>query len=261
MTRRATLCQVFVIVTLVSAAPLAAQKGKPPASSPGQAVFRCNGSGSNLEAVCADGVVGDGSLYPGSGTPESGAGAHLNANQEFWIGIRDGAMRVRLNFDPSRRVDSPACQSTVKGCRFTLTKFPNSQMILQSAYSELQTNVVDANDVELPNGMKSISVGGLAYARLKITFNDPQGADLLWGFNFVPSQNAGSSLIKVRRPDACTWLITGDSLPTDPDYADYEPIAALQAYGRTGTGKAYRTDEGLFRTPVEITFSLRDCTP
>ena len=82
----------LALAALVSGDILAQGRGggapKPPASYPGTATFRCN-----VGPACAtlDGLLGDGSNYPGQGAPESGRGAHLRtSNGELWLGFRDG---------------------------------------------------------------------------------------------------------------------------------------------------------------------------
>ena len=251
--RRAHFLGVTVVIAFGLAGGVAAQGNKKPTSQPGTADFRCD----DLIAGCAglgaaDRILGmttpqnpDG-LYEGAGTPEGGQGAHLRSNNEMWIGLRNG-LEVLLDF--SELQGGRPCDGD-GNCRFN-NAFPTGQMHINSGYSEFQTNVVNPNN---PNDstftLLNIAPGQSGEARMKISFNDPN-LGLLWGFNFSTVDYAGATNINVMRSNDCTWIIT----------ADGSSRAGLSAYGRTGSGKAYRTDEGLYIAPFEITFTVPSMCP
>ena len=252
MARRTHYLAVFVLaICLALTGSIGAQKkGPAPSSQPGTADFRCD-----LETGCIDidpdidpdRVIGDGSDYLGTGVAETGEGAHLNSNNEMWIGIGSGLgsghHAVRLDF-PS--VTAP-CQQT-GNCRITNSFFPF--LDIDQENGEFQSNVLGLTDDDPPaaNGLLDIPYSPPTRwrSRLKISFADPERRNLLWGLNFNQIDYAGAQNINVTRTDRCTWEF-------EPGPGD---VGGLSAFGNTGKGKNTRTDEGLYDMPFKITFQV-----
>lgn len=247
--RMALLCGVMVL-SLGVAVPAMAQGKKKPSSYPGSAVFRCNDLG-----PCAapdDGVLGQVTnenpdvTYPGTGIPEGGRGAHLKtANNEMWIGLRDG-FTVRLDF--SRRDADPTVPCQTGGyCQYQ-TSFGSatSLVIGESSYAEIQTNVVDGDDTSVSLLDVSTDPDYPSSVRLLMSFYDSSGK--LWNFNFGDHRNSGAENASVYRvANSCTWVFTdGGSL------AELSTLVKLQ-------GKHFRSYEGLYTAPFEITFTASQC--
>jgi hypothetical protein len=239
--RGALLLITTLVFTLVFAGPAAAQGKKKPASWPGTAEFRCNG----LATPCADGdlIVGDGTSYPGHGTPEGGDGAHLKTTYEGWIGLRNGR-QLFIDFV----AQDPNAPCIAGGyCQFA-TAFPNKTMLIDGVtYGEISTNVVNPNDTaDVMPTLLDIPLNATWPARVLISFNDPYTGSL-WNFNFSDTRRPDASLAQITRTGTCTWVISdGDSV------AELSTLVRLQ-------GKSFRSQEGLYSAPFQITFNAPNC--
>jgi hypothetical protein len=241
--RRIITAGLGVGVSLALTVPVAGQKNKP-TSRQGDATFRCN-EGEPVACGFADKVRGvyldD---YAGTGTPESGQGAHLTAGGEMWIGLRNGLDAV-LDF---ANVDQNGLCVAAGNCRFLgagLTPtiaIPIGGVSSSGVYAEIEGNVVTSEGDPSPTMVSLSQEGGTSNIRLNISFRDAV-MGLLWGFNYNASQYPGALDATVTRT-GCTWVISGSK-------------AGLSAYGSDfGRGKSYRTNEGLYLAPFEITFSV-----
>jgi hypothetical protein len=216
----------------------AQKKGKPPSSLPGTVTFRCP-----LESDCVgtDRIVGIDSPYPGTGEDQSGQGAHLNDNSELWLGFGEGVYRLAFDF-PTRDLDAHCL--TAGNCRLTL----NRSFTIDSEDGAFQSNVLDETGLPSPNGLLDVAVGDTRLARLKITFTDPDGRAISWWGNFNTVDYAGATDINVERTDVCTWVFEPGA----------EDRMGLSAWGNTGRGRNYRTDEGLYEMQFKMTFRVPD---
>jgi hypothetical protein len=248
MARRTHYLAVFVLaICLALTGSIGAQKkGPAPSSHPGTADFRCDITTGCIDPdIDPDRVIGDGTDYLGTGVAETGEGAHLNSNNEMWIGIGSGLgsghHAVRLDF---YSVTAP-CQLT-GNCRITDSFFP---LDIDLENGEFQSNVLGFADNDPPAANGLLDIPFLPpttwRSRLKITFADPLG-NLLWGLNFNQIDYAGAQNINVTRTDRCTWEF-------QPGPGD---VGGLSAFGKTGKGKSTRTDEGLYIMPFKITFHV-----
>jgi len=223
-------------------AAAAAQGNKKPSSWPGTADFRCDGLGT---VTCPDGdlIIGDGSLYAGLGTPESGQGAHLRTTYEAWIGLRNG-LRLFINFG----TQDPTAPCLSGGyCQFW-TAFPHANMLIDGVtYAEISTNVVNPNDTaDATPTLLDIPINGTQLARVLISFNDPNTGNL-WNFNFSDTRRPDASLAEITRTGACTWVISDGG-----GQAELSTLVRLQ-------GKSFRSQEGLYSVPFRITFNAPSC--
>jgi hypothetical protein len=237
-------------------------KKKPAASYPGVAGFRCDpmlaGDCAIVGPTVGDGVVGvvtpqNSSLtYPGSGTPEGGRGAHFrsnsgNTNHEMWIGLRDG-FQVLLNIG-SEDVNAPCRTNGNNYCQYPAA-FGES-ILIGSTYAEIQSDVVDVFGssaptlLTLPILSEPPSEANASSVRILIGFNDPSGR--LWNFNFSDARNSGAQPASIWRTGACTWIIN-----------DGGAQAELSTLIRIA-GKQFRSFEGLYSAPFEITFIGPNC--
>ena len=216
-----------------------AQKGKPPSSLPGTAQFRCPGDCSLL-----DRIVGDGSNYPGIGTPESGQGAHLNSSNQMWIGFGEGRYDLYLDFSAPDLFHPAPCQPS--SCRLPYS--PNNVITIDNEDGEFQSRVLGPNDSYEPalDGLLAMPVNATWRTRLKIHFDDPLGRGLLWTLSFNTIDYGDATNINVTRTSVCTW-----------DYeAGLTDRGGLYAFGNAANGKRVRSDEGLYIMPFRITFSV-----
>jgi hypothetical protein len=251
--RAMALASAVLALSLGSVSVVAQGKGgKKPSSYPGNATFRCYGEVGECVAS-DDGVLGqitgqnpEGD-YPGTGVPESGRGAHLRtASNELWIGLRDG-FTVRLDF--SQRLADPTVPCQQGGyCQYD-TAFgtaTTSLVIGESSYAEIQTNVVDGDDTSVSLLDVSTDPDNPSSVRLLMSFYDSGGK--LWNFNFGDHRNSGAENASVYRvANTCTWVFTdGGSL------AELSTLVKLQ-------GKQFRSYEGLYAAPFEITFTASQC--
>jgi hypothetical protein len=255
MSTRISRAVVAFATLAVLAGPVtsAHAQGKIPKASsrPGAVTFGCAYSTSAPDQSCANGdaIAGDGGSYAGTGVPESGAGAHLRDNGELWIGLRDGGMRLRLDFSQAAAV--APCVSAAN-CRFDAAFAGNDYFVIAGGYAEVNSNVVGAsNENDTTPTLSSMAMNATLPTRLNISFNDPKYG-LLWGFNFNPAAYAGSGLVQVTRTSACTWEFS----------APAGTLAGLSAYGRgPNGGKSYRTDEGLYYAPFAFVFTVPSLCP
>jgi hypothetical protein len=253
---------VFSVVALVIglAATAAAQGKKKAASYPGTAVFRCNGTvGCPGSTEPDDGILGqvnsvnDGT-YRGTGTPEAGRGAHLrvnsgDTNHEMWIGLRDG-FQVLLKIGPLDPL-APCRTAPNNYCEYpgAFGVGVESVVIGATSYAEIQTDVVDGVGstptlLDLP--IDTAQTVEPAPVRLLIAFNDSSGR--LWNFNFSDARNSGAENASVWRTGECTWVIT-----------DNESHAELSTLTRV-SGRQFRSFEGIYAAPFQITFNAPRCT-
>jgi hypothetical protein len=255
----------FVLTTILfvaagSVTPLWAQPGKPkPMSSwPGTATFRCQ----TLDAAPCTGdgaddrIIGDQSTYDGLGTPEGGQGAHLRSGYEMWLGLRNG-LTVFLKFG-GQAANAPCLADG--NCRFP-TAIPSGNALLDSGYAEIQTNVINQSDEsDSSPTLLSIPVGHTWMARLNISFNDAV-TGMLWNFNFNKNRRPlDADNINITREASCTWRVWSGKKSADGLSWEVAPLRAeLSAYGQSGKGKAFRTFEGFYTTPVEFTFDVPNC--
>jgi hypothetical protein len=240
--RGAVLLVTTLVLSFALAGSASAQGKKKPASWPGTANFRCNGTAS---AACPDGdlILGDGSSYPGHGVPEAGDGAHLRTSYEGWIGLRNGR-QLFIDFV----APDPAAPCVAGGyCKFGAA-FPNASMLIDGiTYAEISTNVVDPNDTaDATPTLLDIPVGGTRPARVLISFTDPN-TNSLWNFNFSDTRRPDASLAEITRTGACTWQISDGG-----GQAELSTIVRIQ-------GKSFRSQEGLYSAPFLITFAAPGC--
>jgi hypothetical protein len=240
--RGAMLFVTTLALTLAFAGHAAAQGNKKPTSWPGTADFRCDGLGT---ATCGDGdlIVGDGSFYPGHGTPESGDGAHLRNTYEGWIGLRNGR-QLFIDFV----AQDPAAPCVAGGyCKFS-TAFPDATMLTDGiTYAEISTNVVNPNDTaDATPTLLDIPLDATRPARVLISFNDPNTGSL-WNFNFSDTRRPDASLAQIKRTGACTWEISDGG-----GQAELSTLVRLQ-------GKSFRSQEGLYSAPFRIIFNVPNC--
>ena len=242
MHRRLLVLLSFVLATTAIAPEQAlAQRGKTPPDIVGVAFF-C-GSPGLFQCVGSDAITADADLA-GVGIPEGGRGAFLRgSNSELWIGYgKNGHYPLTFNLNLAQLVEPGTCSPS---CRLENPIFTISNQV-----GEFQSDVVGAdNETPLPNGLLDVPEGGTRRTKLKISFYDPWGRDLIWGLNFIPSSYADATNINVTRTATCTWVF-------EPGPGDR---AGLFAYGRVGKGKAVRTDEGLYAVPFKFTFSTSTC--
>jgi hypothetical protein len=266
-TRQVITGGLIVGVAVIFMAPVAAQKNKA-TSRTATATFRCNEGGpqpcgeslNNPDGVLGEVSAGD---YRGTGSPGSGQGAHLTADGELWIGLRNG-LDVTLNLDPLRLHTPGSCGTGGnRPCRFAaagltspLLKIPVGGLPSTGLYAQIQGNVVSvtATGEDTSPTMVSMGPGQTLPMRLNILFHDAVWG-LLWGFNFNASwytEGPGATNAWVTKENVCTWKV----------WADGTSRAGLSGYGSSGGGKAYRTNEGLYIAPFEISFSVASlCTP
>jgi hypothetical protein len=222
--------------------PVAAQKGKPPADVLGTFTMRTAGpphvdgpdrlTGDNLGAYEAD---------------ADGTSVILNGNREFRTGLF-GARFVYLDF--SQVIEAATCGA---GCFRTF-----GDIVIPEANTyppegpyrvSMQTNVVDINNVEIPNGLMGLVEGNSSPARFFVTFKDPAGRDFHWSALFNPGEYPGSTLVQVTRIGPCTWTIEANGAGA---------VGGLRAWS-VRKGKNGNSDEGLFSMPFGITFTLPNC--
>lgn len=222
-----------LLVSVAITAPLAfeAQKGKPrpQASYPGTTSFGCDLAGIDL---CDDGIVGDGTNYPGVGANETGSGAHLTGSAgELWLGSSASGHMLTLDFRGQTGTCGAACRwDWVNHQRYTLSDF------------EIQSNAVTGpSGAEITGGLLGIPEGGRAYARLKINFSGPGG--FLYELRFNALDAPGSTALDVTRTAACSWSFTD---------------AGALAHFKSGSRRTL-VDEGLFVMPVTFTFTVPGC--
>ena len=214
---------------------------RPPTSQAGNVVFRCPGA----DCPPTDRIVGDGTNYQGIGVPETGEGAHLNSNQEMWIGVGSGVYSVALDF--SEPDGSAPCSSSTSPtpCRFPALN--NPIVVVDQENGEFQSNVLDVSELQpSANGLLDLGIHETRRTRLKVSFSDPAGRSLLWGLNFNTIDYAGATNVNVTRINSCSWVF--EPGPNDR--------GGLSAYGHIGRGKDVRTDEGLYVMPFRITFTV-----
>lgn len=222
----------------------AQKRPKPPSYWPATLEFRCPGGPQAYECDGADRIVGvDGGpsgnypLVAGSGS----AGTEMYASiLEMHTGLLN-VYSVELDFgDP---VGTAPCVTT-NNCRL-LPHLATTGYKLVIRDAEIQTNVVDNNSQEVPNGLFSLAVGQQGRARLRFDFVDPLGRPLGWLLRFNGGGYAGADDVNVTRVAECTWEL-------EPGPTDY---AGLYSWGSvTPRGKNTRVDEGLYRMPVKVTF-------
>lgn len=238
-----------LIVVMAAVAPVTAQKNKA-TSKPATVDFRCD-EDQPVPCGVVDRVLGvEGDVYGGTGTPEGGQGAHLRSNGEMWIGLRNGLEAV-LDF---AQLDVDGACVAAGNCRFAsagLTskiRIPIGGSGPAGIYSEIQGDVVSmTNPADTTPSLLSLPVNDPGWKlRLFLGFTDAV-MGLGWGFNFAANRYPGATDANVIRTDACTWKI----------WADGDARAGLSAYGSDyGKGKSYRTNEGLYIAPFEITFHV-----
>lgn len=239
-TRLLVLTLGTVLIAAAAAGDVLAQQGgggkpKPPSSFPGTAVFRCNAGDACDAGAFADGLLGDGSNYAGTGTPESGAGAHLrSSNGELWLGLRAGVNSLTLDF----RGQVGSCGA----CEWDWVN--DNRYAPDTAFYEIQSNVVDVDGNEIASGLLGIPVGEWRWARFNIgIFTDPDGRGYVLNFNrtnpSTPSGDNGSREVLVTRTATCTWVFNDNG---------------SQSFMKSGVRRD-RVDEGLFFMPFEMTFT------
>ena len=153
---------------------------------------------------------------------------------KFWLSTEDAGRTLYVDFTEP---DGPApCLATSKGCRMDF-----STASVNVPNMGFNINPTDENDNVLPNGLMDIRVGGSAFARVKINFDDPSGRDYLWTIRFNPGQYAGSTHVRLTRVDEVTWIAE----------ATAEERARLVAINNKG--KLVMTDEGLYIMPFKVT--------
>lgn len=248
--RGTALVGAVVTLSLALAAPAAAQGKKKPSSLPGTATFRCTGTAGDCPGSPApDRILGQHTTqnpditYPGSGVPESGRGAHLRPGNEMWLGLRDG-FTVRLDF--SERVGLATCDPW---CKYDEAFGGTDTIVIgETSYAEFQTNVVDdLDETDTTPTLMDVSTDpqNPSPVRLHISFYDSTGR--LWNFNFSNARNSGAENASVWRSGPCAWVITdGGSL------AELSTLVKLN-------GKQFRSYEGLYAAPFEITFTAPGC--
>lgn len=250
--RMALLCGV-IVVGLGLASSAFAQGKKKPSSYPGTATFRCYGSpgGCPGSPEPDDGVLGQitpenpNGDYQGVGITESGKGAHLRAaSNEMWIGLRDG-FTVRLDFSQRLRDATVHC---APNCQYATVFGPDTESLVigENSYAEIQSNVIDGDDTSVSLLDASTDPANPSSVRLLMSFYDSAGK--LWNFNFSDARGSGSENASVYRvANTCTWVFTdGGSL------AELSTLVKLQ-------GKQFRSYEGLYSAPFQITFSTNQC--
>ena len=240
-------CGCAAALVLVATVPVGAQRKPKPSSLSGTVEWRCTFTEASPALSCGNGdaIAGDGGDYQGTGLPESGEGAHLRDTGELWVGLRDGRMALRVDFS---QPDGVAPCTIVGNCRLGGAYHGNLYAVIAAGYAEVQTNVVSpSNDGDTTPTLRDIPEDTPGWkARFNVVFNDPVYG-LLWGFNFNPFAHAGSDLVDVYRVDACTWVFSAGPGAT----------VGLSAYGRGPLGgKSYRTDEGRYLAPFELTFRV-----
>lgn len=244
MNHRLMISLGFLLAAAIGAPNQAlAQKGKPPADVAGTAIF-CGSTGSVADCVGNDAITATEVLAGIGVAAETGQGAFLNvSNGELWIGFGESVYGLYLYF--TQLQEPPPCAAT-NSCRLLFTTV---QVIATDG--EFQSNALGPNDGYEPaaNGLLAMPVTATWRSRLKVTFFDPWGRDLLWSLNFNPIDYAGASNINVTRTGACTWVF-------EPGPGD---VGGLSAWGNSVKGKRVRTDEGLYNMPFKITFSAEGC--
>ena len=244
-TRRFITSGIALLMTVSLSGVIVAQQAgsakppKAPTSNLGTADFRCVIANIDL---CADGLIGDGSGYLGTGAVETGAGAHLRiANGELWLG--------KMTFAVDFRGQGPTlCGNAGQpACRWNWVS--DSQAIVDLV--EIQSNVVGGlNGDPIDGGLLAIPIGGAGFSRLKITIQN--AAEVGFALNF-DSEN-GSTTTAVTRTAVCTWVFTDDITGDGPSNDD------AQAFLTSGV-RRNRVDEGLFQMPFEMTFTAPGCVP
>lgn len=230
----AFLLTVSVPGVLVAQQAAAGKPPQPPSSYLGTADLRCVIADIDL---CADGLIGDGSGYPGTGAVETGAGAHFRtSNGELWLG------KVIFAVDFRGQEPTLCGNAGQPACRWNWAS--GSQAIVNTV--EIQSNVVGGlNGDPIDGGLLAIPVGGAGFSRLKIT---------LQGFALNFDSENGSTTVAVTRTGACTWVFTDDFTGDGPSNDD------ARAFLTSGV-RRNRVDEGLFQMPFEMTFSAPGCVP
>jgi hypothetical protein len=220
-----------------------AQKGKPPADVPGEARFRCP---AEIDCVGSDGIKSDGRLYVGIGAAETGQGAILNvSNHELWLGFGENIYPLFLDLV---QIDPGAPCLPTGMCRLI-----DPLVTIDNEDGEFQSNVLGPGDGDAPaaNGLLDVPINETWRSRLKISFYDPWGRDLLWNLHFNTIDYAGASNINVTRTDVCSWVF-------EPGSSDR---GGLSAWGNATKGKRVRTDEGLYLLPFRIKFTVPSLCP
>jgi hypothetical protein len=217
-----------VVAALVSADGLVA-RAKPVASLPGQFQF----DETLCHAVISDQALGDcDGLYA---TVSGATSVELNPNREFRATLA-GERHVRL--DLSSQVEPPECGI---GCARTFGA------VLDVA-ATMQTNVVDAANLEIANGLLGVGIGG-ARARFYFTFPDPDGRGFNWSVLFNPQEYPGATLLHVTRIDSCSWRLE----------APPGTKAGLRGWNAVKKGRGGSTNEGLFAVSFAIDFTAPGC--
>jgi hypothetical protein len=211
-------------------APVSAQKGKPPADVPGSFTLRTPFDPDGTNAL-GDRATGDGlGDYVADG---DGTYVILNANRELRAGLY-GSRYVQLDFLEAiaGTVCTTNCFNTFVADRLLIPQ-PNTYQPEGPYRVVMQTNVVNASNVETPNGLMGITVGSSFYSRFFFTFKDPAGRDFHWSALFNPAEYPNTNLVVVTRTRDCAWTIE----------APAGTQAGLRAWnGRGRTGTAMRED-------------------
>ncbi len=235
-----TSAAALAMAITLPAAALAQRGGKPPkppTSIPGTTDFRCDIADIDL---CADGLVGNGTSYPGTGVSETGAGTHLTTGGgELWL----GKSTITVDF---RGQGPTVCGGAGQpACRWDWATDNRATVML----TEIQSNVVSGlNGEPVDGGLLSIPEGASGFSRLKITIANADGNTFALNFD----SEDGSTTAKVTRTAACTWVFTDDYTGDGPTADD------ARAFLKSGV-RRNRIDEGLFSLPFEMTFTAPDC--
>lgn len=247
-----------VIVTaaigmVVAANPSAAPRPKPLADIPGRFVVQqpCY----SVPLFPADRISGDDCLGNPYQADSDGTRIILNTNREFRASLY-GTRFVALDF-----TELVAGSECVVGCFRTFDNLVEPQPNMyppEGPYRVvMQTNVVDIDGVEVPNGLLGFAPGTSSYARFFVSFEDPGGRDFHWSAIFNPNEYPGSNHVKVSRLDPCTWTIHATVTGADGN-GSTGARAGLRAWS-VRKGKNGNSDEGLFSMPFAMTFTAPNC--
>jgi len=210
-------------------------KQKEPTSIPGEAWFRCD-LGDPCSDGFGDGLIGDGTVYPGTGDlgTRDNSGAHLRNDGEMVI----SHSMWTVNFGLQRPTE---CNGDGQpACRWPWPAEEDKPAILTLGFG-VRTQTVDEFNEPIDGGLLALPIGGASgLARFRATTEDP---DFWLNFTFQD----GSDLVKVTRTGTCEWVFT-DVL--DPD-------SSSRAILRSGVRKNL-VMEGLFYLPFELTFATDD---
>lgn len=244
----------FTVVTaaigmLIAATPAAAPKPKPPADIPG--TFTVRTPCYHNEVV--DRITGDcGDRYEAD---TDGTYVILNTNREFRSALY-GMRFVLLDFSEPI-VESLCTANCFRTFGDIVEPQPNIYPPEGPYRVVMQTNVVDVNGVETPNGLQSIAPGNSSFARFFVSFEDPGGRDFHWSAIFNPLEYPGSDHVTVTREigPQCTWTIEANTTTTGSNAG---ARAGLRAWN-VKKGRNGNSDEGLFSMPFAIVFTASSC--